>query len=65
MADDRWEPTRDSTPTEVGERVDWIAPSGEVVLGGRYERGLWFLPGGRMYVYYTPTFWRPAQAEVS
>lgn len=28
--------------------------------GRLYRRGkLWFLPDGSMYVYYTPTHWRP------
>lgn len=64
--DDRWVPTRAGSspagefPAE-GRRVDWIAPSGEVVRGGTYGPGrLWFLPGGQVYVYYVPPFWRPA-----
>lgn len=24
------------------------------------DGGLWFVPDGSMYVYYTPTHWRPA-----
>lgn len=24
---------------------------------------LWFFPDGSMYVYYTPTHWRPSQKE--
>jgi hypothetical protein len=24
-------------------------------------RGLWFVPDGSMYVYYTPTFWQPIE----
>jgi hypothetical protein len=27
------------------------------------HRGLWFFPDGSMYVYYTPTHWRPAPHE--
>lgn len=26
------------------------------------ERGLWFFPDKSMYVYYTPTHWRPIEA---
>lgn len=56
-----WIPTKDKVP-EKGQNVDWISPGGEQVNGGRFEGGLiWFLPGGDMYVYYTPTYWRPAQ----
>lgn len=25
--------------------------------------GLWFMPDGHMYVYYTPTHWRPVGAK--
>jgi len=29
----------------------------------RREGPLWFFPDGSMYVYYTPTHWRPVQEE--
>lgn len=37
---------------------DWRGVRNE----GRLKRSgrLWFLPDGSMYVYYTPTHWRPA-----
>lgn len=38
--------------------VDWLDSSGNLISLGRYYKGLWFLPGGEMYIYYTPTFWR-------
>ncbi len=60
----RWTPTSDRLP-EKGQLVDWIAPGGEQVDGGKYGGGaVWFLPGDNpMYVYYRPTYWRPAQAQ--
>jgi hypothetical protein len=58
-----WIPTAGATGRfpEHGQRVDWMAPSGEQVDGGRFDRGMWFLPGGGMYVYYTPSFWRESK----
>jgi hypothetical protein len=54
------------------QKID-SAPEGEVVetvisdIGGernkqtlRRQGRLWFFPDGSMYVYYTPTHWRPA-----
>ena len=53
-------PTHERRPEE-GQRVDWIAPGGQQVNGGRIKGGLWFLPNGNMYCYYTPVAWRPAR----
>ncbi len=53
----KWNPVESIKP-EIGRKVDWIAPSGDVVKGGTRNGKLWFLPGGEMYVYYTPTHWR-------
>ena len=39
------------------KKLNWISPSGDVVKGGPYHKGLWFLPDG-MYVYYQPTYWQ-------
>ena len=43
-----------------GTLVDWIAPDGHEVIGGKKGPGrLWFLPlDHSMYTYYEPTFWR-------
>ena len=52
-------PTRDKLPAK-GTLVDWIAPSGDQVNGGKYDR-LWFLPSDHtVYCYYVPIAWRPA-----
>lgn len=57
----KWTRTTDARP-EHGRLVDWIAPSGEQVDGGRYD-GMWFLPPDHgMYCYYTPTYWRYTNA---
>jgi hypothetical protein len=49
---------------EEGQKVDWITGDGQQVDGGRYVRGLWFLPPDHsMYAYYVPTLWRPAKGE--
>lgn len=56
----QWVPTAERRP-EKGQRVDWISPSGDEVHGGTFTGGaIWHLPGGEMYVYYTPVFWRPS-----
>jgi len=53
-----------------------LPPEGEIVATkiddrqGRRNEGklkrqgwLWFLPDGSMYVYYTPTHWRPMEGK--
>lgn len=53
-----------------------LPPEGQIVFtvidddkGRRNEQllnrggNLWFVPDGSMYVYYTPTHWRPATAD--
>lgn len=53
--------------------TEQLPPNGEVVMtkvddakGVRNEQklkrsnNLWFFPDGSMYVYYTPTHWKPA-----
>ncbi len=45
---------------EDNQLVDWIDPAGQQVSGGKYYRGLWFLPPDHgMYCYYTPISCRP------
>lgn len=57
----RWVPTNEGRP-RPGQRVDWIAPSGEQVDGGSYQGGaVWYPPDSPVCVYYTPAFWRPAE----
>ncbi len=47
---------------EDNQLVDWIAPDGQQVSGGKYSKGLWFLPPDHTaYCYYEPVSWRPAQ----
>lgn len=41
-----------------GEKVEWLDSSGRSVTG-TYHHNRWFI--GDIYVYYTPTFWRPAR----
>lgn len=52
--------TKDTLPDE-GRLIDWIAPGGEQIDGGKRLGNLWFLPCGTMYCYYTPTYWRYRQ----
>ena len=54
----------DSAPE--GETVETaiIDDNGPRMVAPLRRRGrLWFVPSGAMYVYYTPTHWRPAGAE--
>lgn len=52
-----WNRTTDKTPTS-GEIVQTLSEGGiETEL--MYDKsGLWFVPDGSMYVYYTPMFWK-------
>lgn len=61
-------------PTIEWKRIDAFPPPREVVLWTKIDDGhgsrnesqlklnkagnLWFVPDGRMYVYYAPTHWR-------
>jgi hypothetical protein len=53
-----WIPVSSRLP-ERGQRIEWISP------GGTHQRGtfiggvIWMPEGSEMYVYYTPTYWRP------
>jgi hypothetical protein len=53
-----WIPPETRLP-ERGQRIDWLAPDGELVERGMYD-GVWLLPNSGMYIYYTPIFWRLA-----
>jgi len=40
--------------------IEWIAPSGDGPIRGRWCGGaIWMLEGSDMYVYYRPVSWRP------
>lgn len=52
-----WIRVEDSLPTP-GEVVQTISPGG-IEQELKYDSsGLWFVPSGDMYVYYTPQFWK-------
>lgn len=57
-----WTPTADRLPEDnrvVMTKID-DAKGGERNLQTLKRRGnLWWTPDGEMYVYYTPTHWRP------
>lgn len=59
----RWISPREQMP-ERGQRVDWVDSSGNETIGGKFA-GVWLLPDTpgqpTMYIYYLPTFWRPAR----
>lgn len=47
------------------QAVSWLRSTGEQT-DGVYYRGLWFVGDlNGMYIYYTPTFWRPHEADKS
>lgn len=58
MAD--WTPTDEAMPPE-GELVDAIAPHGEH-LRLKWQGRLWHFADGSPYIYFTPAWWRPAEA---
>lgn len=51
-----WNVTEETLPDE-GVVVDTVSAGGAQQHLKR-SGGLWFLPDGSMYVYYTPRFWR-------
>lgn len=53
-----WTPTTRALPT-TDTPVETITPGGDQRTL-RYHSGLWWLPDGSMYVYFTPTHWREA-----
>lgn len=60
-ADEGWRNFQNDPPTEP-QKVDWIAPDGDVIRGGEYAGGIiWLLPDSDTYIYYDPVFWRPAK----
>lgn len=47
---------------ENNQVVDWVTSTGDEVSGGKFYEGLWFLPPDhRIYCYYKPISWRPAE----
>lgn len=55
---ERWAQTAKELPPKDA-KVDWIAPNGDVVIGGTFAGGAaWYPPDSSMYVYYAPVFWR-------
>jgi hypothetical protein len=62
-----WRPIADAPEGETVETgiFDERSPKGRN-LGKLARRGrLWFVPDFSMYVYYTPTHWRPISGEVA
>lgn len=58
----RWIPTTAAFPRK-GQRVEWISPSGQHERGTFAGGLIWFPERSPMYVYYTPTYWRPLEAS--
>lgn len=56
MAEQVWFSPRDKFPTD-GQRVAWVDGMGKESKG-TFSRGLWFLDGSGIYIYYVPTLWR-------
>lgn len=61
----QWIPCSERLPedgVEVQTKIDdWRGPRNEQKMT-RSNR-LWFIDGGKMYVYYTPTHWRAMEAK--
>jgi hypothetical protein len=58
MTDARpWISCEDELPPD-GEIVETRSPGG-IVQALKRDGGLWFVPDGTIYVYYTPVAWRP------
>lgn len=52
-----WIPVACERPP-VNRRIEWISPSGEVVIGKYLGGVIWMPEGSSVYVYYTPIYWR-------
>lgn len=59
-ATSEWKSARSNPPPEGVVVKTIIVDGGEIRNESNLKRdgGLWFLPDGSMYVYYTPTHWR-------
>ena len=53
-----WVPVTFDSP-RPGVVVEVQNNGGALLKRHREGGSLWFLPDGSMYVYYTPTYWRP------
>lgn len=60
-----WKPSHTAPIGEVVETKidDANGERNQALLMRGGSGGLWFVPDGSMYVYYTPTHWRPANPE--
>jgi hypothetical protein len=54
----RWIPYGERLP-EKNQKIEWLTPHGETVRGTYCGGVIWFPEGSSMYIYYTPTYWRP------
>lgn len=55
----KWIPLTERRPSD-GQLVDWIAPNGTEIAGGKYISGLWYIPDTfKAYSDKPPVFWRP------
>lgn len=57
-----WRVITDAAPPS-GDVVEVLTPGGDERPLKRSGR-MWFLPDGSMYVYFTPTAWRPLLTKV-
>lgn len=57
MSERRWHAVTDLLPP-VGQVVECATPGGDF-RPLKFSSNLWWLPDGSMYVYFTPTHWRP------
>ena len=61
MSEQGWTRALDQEAPE-GEEVETLSANGLQQTLKRQGR-FWFTPDGKMYVYYTPEYWRPLEPE--
>lgn len=58
--ENKWIPVSERKP-DIDEKVDWISPDGDVVIGGIRGMCGWYEAGNCFP--YTPIFWRPSEIK--
>jgi hypothetical protein len=65
MSDQPWRPSA-TAPQDIDVETAIIDDLGQRNTATLRRIGrLWFLPDGSMYVYYTPTHWRPLPSKAA
>ena len=59
----RWRDTRWSYP-QTGVPIEWLGPNSDEPIAGTVYGVRWCMSWNDVYIYYTPSHWRPAPEKV-